>query len=603
MTPGELSAVGFAGGVGREVGGNVTYPALAGYVNAVGYAATFAYEHVEVPPTGEVNAVGYAPTLGVTYNAQPSVGVVDAVGYAANVSANATRTITPAAGSIEAFGFAGTLTRFGGFGQPGIVDAVSAAVGPTVEIIRRVSGMTAGEGSAVGYASTIDFAIGGNITLTAQLGVVDAVGYAATLDELPQPLVTPNTGFADAVGYAASVEPLGVQYRPQVGRIAAETSSETPTVELWRDIEGPDTGVIDAVGYAASVEAVAPISYDIIPQTGRVNAVGYRSASLINATAESGLVHLVGYAPIILIGQYVIETGSADAVTAQVGPTVEIVRLIPGMERGEADAVGFEGIITSRIGDNLTIGAPAGNAISAVGYEPTIDLGVDLIISPLVGTAEAVGFAGSAEKAYFVNGQVGIIQAADTGESATVELWRDIEGPDTGSAGAVGFAADTQTLTPNITNVNAVKGDADAVGYEPTVTWTKNVQAQTGTVDAVGYVPETLYEPGTANVDVVGYAPTVTYERLARPQLGVVNADGSIADVTIFRGTYERIGETGEVEAIGLAHVIQILGRPEIRRDDGAGSGGRRYDDTLAQIRAEDELILQVITEFIKRVA
>ena len=85
----------------------------------------------------------------------------------------------------------------------------------------------------------------------------------------------------------------------------------------------------------------------------------------------------------------------------------------------------------------------------------------------------------------------------------------------------------------------------------------------------------------------------------------MVNADGSIAIVEIQRGEYTPLGaERGEVDAVGYRPNIELFGRPVPGEEDrGAGSGGRYYDELQAQIRQEDELLLEMIEEFVRKIA
>jgi len=113
--------------------------------------------------TGWGNGTWGAITLEIYEDAYAATGLVgntNAVGYAATVS------VTSAPLTYTATGLVGTA------------NAVTAQVGPTIEIVRRVSGMTPGATNAVGYAATVS--AGREYNATGLVGNVTAVGYASS---------------------------------------------------------------------------------------------------------------------------------------------------------------------------------------------------------------------------------------------------------------------------------------------------------------------------------------------------------------------------------------------------------------------------------------
>lgn len=518
----------------------------AGYANAVSSQVGPTLEIIRTisPPAdwiGRINAVGLSLPV--------PPGRVNAVGYAASVSRPIT--VTGLVGSTNAVGYTGSVsTGDGPF--VGSANAVTAETGPTVEIIRTIAPPAdwVGDINANGFAATISTQSGSITNISAGVaGRVNVTGYApfTSLDVLP--------GEVSAVGYAPTVE---IASRNPVGSV----------------------GKANATGYAAQVLRDKTVT----AQLGRINVEGKLGASF---NTEQNTI------------------GKANAVSAETGPTIEIVKFTAfDQTAGEAEAGGFAPTIDFALG-NITSVTSVGEARgNAVGYAPTVDFGTDIVRTPLVGKANAtgltpsVGFGGT----NIIVSQLGRINAIHAATTATIEREKTIEGPFVGKANFTGRPPNTSTETPNIYNANGTVGTINLVGYEGDTSLSREALPTVGVVNAVGYSPDETEQPSTGAANAVGYAASVGIERTVRPQLGVVQTDGSIAVVEVQRGTYERVIGLGTVHAIGNRAKFQAdVIKTDV--DYGAGSGGKYYDDLMRQIRQEDELLLEMIEDFIRRVA
>lgn len=438
-------------------------------------------------------------------------------------------------------------------GAAGSVSVVTSEVGPSLLINYFIAPPAEwqGKANAVGFAATISTQSGSATNIAAgAAGRVNATGYApfTSLDVLP--------GEANAVGYAPAVE---IASRNPVGSV----------------------GKANATGYAAQVLRDKTVT----AQLGRINARGQLGASF--NTEQNTL-------------------GKANAVSAGTGPTVELIKFTAfDQTAGEANATGSAPTIDFALGNIIAVTSVGEARGNAVGYAPTIDYGAERLFTPLVGKINAIGIAASQISfggTTIIVSEHGHINAIHAATTATVEREKTIEGPFVGKANFTGRPPNTSTETPNIYNANGTVGTINLVGYEGDTGLSREALPTVGVVNAVGYSPDETEQPSTGAANAVGYAASVGIERTVRPQLGVVQADGSIAVVEVQRGTYERVIGLGTVHAIGNRAKFQAdVIKTDV--DYGAGSGGKYYDDLMRQIRQEDELLLEMIEDFIRRVA
>jgi hypothetical protein len=94
----------------------------------------------------------------------------------------------------------------------------------------------------------------------------------------------------------------------------------------------------------------------------------------------------------------------------------------------------------------------------------------------------------------------------------------------------------------------------------------------------------------------------LSIQKAANPQVGKAHAVGF--SPTVITDTPKAVKEAGKAHAIGYAPTVAFV--PFVaptEREENRGGGGRYYEEQDERIRAEDEIILEMIREFIRRVS
>lgn len=394
---------------------------------------------------------------------------------------------------------------------------------------------------------------------------------AAQLDGMQVRLTTGQAGKSAVHGIEVSEVEVRITYTAasldytasgSVGYVNAVGFS--PSHQLTQFISAPANwfGAVNAEGFAATVTQGGENLVEVTSLLGEVNAEGFA------ATAS------VIYQPTVfpLLGQVNVEGFAASAAVVY-EPTFTA-------QLGEVRAEGFAP--TATVQNEQTYSPTAGNT-NAEGFAPTVTIARTAIGA--VGEINVEGFSAdvAAEGQTVVTSLLG--QANAKGFQATVAIQTpavDVTAS-LGEANAEGFQATVTTQTPAV-DVTASLGEANAEGFAPTVTTERTVTAQLGVVNAEGFVE------------------TVTVTRRVTPTTGEANAEGFAPTTAVTRAAIIRFPDKGEVNAVGFSPQVGLVGRPvEAAEESSAGSGF--WDELDAQIRRDDELIIQFIREFLDKVA
>ena len=600
-TEGKVNARGFVPTVTKLVELSVT--PSEGKANARGFAPAVAKQNTAAPTEGKANARGFAPSVTKQNTVTPTEGKATAKGFAPTVTVE--YTAAPTEGKANATGAAPTVTKLGTFSVTtieGKANAVTAQVGPTVGVINFIEFGDTGKSHATGAAPTV--AESGQFSVTPTEGKATARGFAPTVTKrntaaptegkanatgsaptvakLGQFSVTPTEGKANATGAVPTVtEGQGVfSVTPTEGKANAVTAQVGPDIDRNKHIDFGDIGKTHATGAVPNVSDLE----DVI--TGKANAVGF--VPVVNATGGLRAVTTT--------------EGKANARFSGVTPTIDVDVTLVGSQTGKTNARGFVPTITK-----LEVVTPTEGKANAV----TAQVGPTLVVTNFIefgdtGKAHAKGER-PIEPIVGETPETGKANARFGGVTPKITVVTTLDGPDEGKTQAKGLEP-TISLTPGESppgpefRVAGSTGFARATGEKPYGPLRR--VPQVGVVRAKGAAPTVLKRiertPTTGKAQAKGAAPAVVYvfEPRLDPLPGRANATGSARIITFSTPRYPKVGKAN---AIGLAPEVAVEGQRAAEQEQTAGTG--IYDEIEAQQRQEDELILDVITQFVSEVA